>query len=70
MTGDGDGSPATSIPIPVKLGSASMTVFIHPEDQIEEQVVIRYKLYPWEPWNRWRTAWVHRVSVVPILERM
>ena len=66
----GDGSPPTSTPITVKLGTKSCSIYVHPDDKIESKNLIRYKETPWEPWQKWRNAWVHGTVPLPILEKM
>lgn len=67
---DADGKPATTMPIPVKLGTQSCSIYVHGDDPIEVGEIIRYKPTPWEPWTRWKTAYVHGTDPLPFLERM
>lgn len=69
-TGNGDGSSPTSGTTKVKLGSHPAAVYLHPDDEIKTEELIRYKPFPWEPWNRWLSAWVHQVTPIPFLEKM
>ena len=70
MTGNGDGSPPTSSTVHVKLGTQSTNVYFHPDSKIEVGELVKYKLFPWEPWARWKGAYVHGVDPLPFLEMM